>query len=156
MFRITSQPIDSQALERSLANCGAGALATFSGWVRDNNEGQSVSTLEYECYEGLANKEAAKIMAEAFDTFGVLDVACEHRVGLLTVGEVAVWVGVTAAHRGEAFAACRFVIDQIKLRLPIWKRETYENGSSGWVNCSAHEHARCAVQEAHLEKTKRE
>jgi molybdopterin synthase catalytic subunit len=156
MFRINSQPIDSQALELSLVNGGAGALATFAGWVRDHNEGQRVSTLEYECYEALAHKEATKIIAEAIATFHVLDVACEHRVGLLTVGEVAVWVGVTAAHRGEAFAACRYVIDQIKLRLPVWKRETYENGTSGWVNCSDHEHARCAAPAAPLQKTKLE
>jgi molybdopterin synthase catalytic subunit len=155
MFRINSQPIDSQALERSLSNPRAGALSTCAGWVRDNNDGQRVSTLEYECYEALANKEATKIIAEAIAAFDVLDVTCEHRVGLLTVGEVAVWVGVTAAHREEAFAACRFVIDQIKLRLPIWKRETYENGTSGWVNCKDHEHNRCAIPEVHSESKAR-
>ena len=156
MFRINAQPIDSQALERSLADRRAGALATFAGWVRDNNEGRKVSTLEYECYEALANKEAARIISEALLAFAVIDITCEHRVGLLTPGEVAVWVGVSAAHRDAAFAACRFVIDQIKLRLPIWKRETYENGTSGWVNCTHHEEARLAVQARPSENPRRE
>jgi molybdopterin synthase catalytic subunit len=142
MFCINPSPIDCQKLERALVNSRAGALVAFSGWVRNHNEGENVSTLEYECYEAMAENEAAKIFAEAKTKFDILEVSCEHRVGLLSVGEVAVWVGVTAVHRDDAFAACRFVIDQIKLRLPIWKRETYQDGRSEWVNCKAHEHKR--------------
>jgi molybdopterin/thiamine biosynthesis adenylyltransferase/molybdopterin synthase catalytic subunit/rhodanese-related sulfurtransferase len=139
MFKINKTKINPQTLEEQLTNEAAGALATFSGWVRNHNEGQSVLNLEYEAYESLAEKEAAKIIAEAKARFAIIEAVCEHRVGVLAIGDMAVFVGVTAAHRGAAFDACRFIIDEIKLRLPIWKKETYQTGESGWVNCGAHE-----------------
>jgi adenylyltransferase/sulfurtransferase len=150
MFKISKTKIAPQALEQQLKNGAAGALATFSGWVRNHNEGHSVLTLEYEAYESLAEKEAEKIIAEAKSRFAIIDAICEHRVGLLSIGDMAVFVGVTAAHRAAAFDACRYIIDEIKLRLPIWKKETYENGESGWVNCSMHEahrHNKPAIEE---------
>ncbi|HEX4619540.1 MAG TPA: molybdenum cofactor biosynthesis protein MoaE, partial [Steroidobacteraceae bacterium] len=104
------------------------------------NEGQRVRRLEYEAYETLAVREAERIVAEALSRFGVRHAACAHRVGELAVGELAVWVGVSAPHRDEAFRACRYIIDEIKHRLPIWKKEHYLNGDSGWVNCE-----RCAA-----------
>ncbi len=100
--------------------------------------------LEYEAYEALALKEGERIVAEALERFGVRRIACVHRVGELAIGELAVWVGVSAAHRDEAFAACRYVIDEVKQRLPIWKKEHYPEGDSGWVNCE-----RCAQPSAH-------
>jgi len=139
MFKINKTKINPQALEEQLTNGAAGALATFSGWVRNHNEGQSVLTLEYEAYESLAEQEAAKIIAEAKNRFAIIEAICEHRVGVLAIGDMAVFVAVTAAHRGAAFDACRFIIDEIKLRLPIWKKETYLTGESGWVNCEMHE-----------------
>jgi sulfur-carrier protein adenylyltransferase/sulfurtransferase len=139
MFKINKTKINPQALEEQLTNGAAGALSTFSGWVRNHNEGQSVLTLEYEAYEALAEKEAATIIAEAKTRFAIIEAICEHRVGVLAIGDMAVFVAVTAAHRGAAFDACRFIIDEIKLRLPIWKKETYQTGESGWVNCGMHE-----------------
>ena len=114
----------------------AGALCTFDGRVRDHNEGQSVTLLEYEAYGALALKEGERIVAEARELFGVYDVVCVHRTGALQLGEVAVWVGATAKHRDAAFAATRFVIDEVKKRVPIWKKEHYATGATQWVNCA--------------------
>ena len=99
--------------------------------------------LEYEVYAPLAVKEGAKIIEETMAKFPIVRADCVHREGLLEIGECAVWVGVASAHRDEAFAACRYIIDEIKLRLPVWKKEHYVNGDSGWVNCercAAHAH----------------
>ena len=134
-FAITDQPIDPAVLELTLAARAAGACVCFAGWIRDHSDGQAVTALEYEAHASLAEQEGERILAEARARFDVIGVACRHRVGRLTIGECAVWVGVTAAHRGAAFDACRYVIDEIKHRLPIWKKEHYANGDSGWVNC---------------------
>ena len=84
-------------------------------------------------------EEGARVIAEARERFGFLEARCVHRVGTLEIGDCAVWIGVVSAHRDEAFKACRFIIDQIKVRLPIWKKEHYVDGNSGWVACE-----RCA------------
>ena len=91
--------------------------------------------LEYEVFEPIAIKEGKKIINEAMELYEILGANCIHRKGLLQIGDCAVWVGVTAAHRNDAFIACRFIIDEVKIRLPIWKKEFYRNGDSGWVNC---------------------
>jgi molybdopterin synthase catalytic subunit len=119
----------------SLADEACGALVTFEGRVRNHSEGRSVLRLEYEAYESLGVTEGTRIMEEAKARFGIVSVRCVHRLGRLELGELAVWVGVSAHHRGEAFAACRYVIDQVKDRVPIWKKEFYAGGDSGWVNC---------------------
>ena len=136
MFAISSTPIDVVALQDRLADPGAGACVCFEGWVRNTNEGAAVTALDYEAYEPLAVKEGEQVLAEARERFDLIDAACQHRVGDLQLGDCAVWVGVTAAHRDAAFAACRFIIDEIKARLPIWKKEHYQDGDSGWVNCA--------------------
>jgi molybdopterin synthase catalytic subunit len=138
-FRFSHTPIDSAALRGELADPACGGYAAFEGWVRDSNEGQRVRRLEYEAFEALALREGERIVAEAVARFGVAHAACVHRIGELAVGELAVWVGVSAAHRDEAFRACRYIIDEVKHRVPIWKKEHYLNGDSGWVNCE-----RCA------------
>lgn len=138
MFSISNTTIDAAALKLKLADAKAGAFVTFEGWVRDHNEGKEVLTLEYEAYEALCENEARQILIEAKKKFGVIDVHCVHRTGKLDIGDMAVWVGVSSAHRSAAFDACRYVIDEIKSRLPIWKKETYVNGSSDWVNCQSH------------------
>jgi molybdopterin synthase catalytic subunit len=143
-FSFSRAPLDVSALRAALADPACGGYAAFEGWVRDHNEGQRVRHLEYEAYEALAVREADRIIAEAGARFGVAHAACAHRVGDLEVGELAVWVGVSAAHRDEAFRACRYIIDEIKHRLPIWKKEHYVGGDSGWVNCE-----RCAAPSAH-------
>ena len=139
-FRFSRVPIDVAALRAALADPACGGYAAFEGWVRDHNEGQRVERLEYEAYEPLAVREAERVVAEAVARFGVRHASCAHRVGELRIGELAVWVGVSAPHRDEAFRACRYIIDEIKHRLPIWKKEHYADGDSGWVNCE-----RCAT-----------
>ncbi|HZO21820.1 MAG TPA: ThiF family adenylyltransferase [Steroidobacteraceae bacterium] len=138
-FRFSHEKIDEASLREQLADPAAGAYTSFEGWVRNHNEGLSVHHLEYEAFEPLAVKEGERIVAEAVARFGVEHAACVHRTGDLAIGEMAVWVGVSAPHRHEAFLACRYIIDEVKHRLPIWKKEHYENGDSGWVNCE-----RCA------------
>ncbi|MBV9696998.1 MAG: molybdenum cofactor biosynthesis protein MoaE [Gammaproteobacteria bacterium] len=136
-FAFTQAPIEAAQLQRGLAAPECGGFASFEGWVRDHNEGRRVARLEYEAFEALAVREGERILAEALQRFPVARAACVHRLGTLAVGEVAVWVGISAPHRAEAFAACRYVIDEVKHRLPIWKKEHYTDGDSGWVNCEA-------------------
>ncbi len=141
-FRLSAAALDPAALARALADVRAGACVIFEGWVRDRNEGQPVRSLEYEAYAPLAEKEGARILAEAREKFALLGAACVHRVGHLQLGELAVWVGVTAEHRGAAFDACRYIIDEAKARVPIWKKEHYANGATAWINCATRgEHA---------------
>lgn len=135
MFELSDKPFDVSALREQLVNPGAGAFVSFEGWVRDHNNGKSVRALEYQAYERLALKEGQRVVAEVLSASGALAAHCVHRTGHLELGELAVWVGVSAAHREEAFACCRRIIDEIKLRLPIWKKEFYVDGDSGWVNC---------------------
>jgi molybdopterin synthase catalytic subunit len=143
-FRFSNTPIECASLRSELADPACGGYAAFEGWVRDNNDGQAVRALEYEAFEALAVREGERIVQEAIARFGVSHAACVHRVGHLAAGELAVWVGVSAAHRDEAFRACRYIIDEVKHRLPIWKKEHYLNGDSGWVNCE-----RCARPAEH-------
>ena len=133
-FRISADPIDAPALHATLRSHGAGACVTFEGWVRDNHLGRAVRGLEYESYVELANVEGERVLAEARERFGLIAVACVHRIGKLDLGDMAVWVGVSAGHRDAAFAACRYVIDEIKQRVPIWKRESYVDGDAGWIH----------------------
>jgi molybdopterin synthase catalytic subunit len=133
-FRLSDAPIEVAPLRAALLAHGAGAYASFEGWVRDHNEGRAVAGLAYEAYAALAEAEGAKVLAEARAKFEIVEVACVHRVGELALGELAVWVGVSAAHREAAFAACRYVIDEVKARVPIWKRERYLDGDAGWLH----------------------
>jgi molybdopterin synthase catalytic subunit len=135
-FAITSKVIDPAALKLELQRDAAGACVCFEGWVRDHNDGAAVTALEYEAHRAIAETEGRKILDEARERFAILTARCEHRVGKLAIGDCAVWVGVTAAHRGAAFDACRYIIDETKQRVPIWKKEHYDDGQSGWVNCA--------------------
>lgn len=134
-FSIVNGPIVPEALKRQLDDHACGACVTFEGWVRNHHEGRDVLRLEYEAYEPVAVKEGTTILKEALETFGVDHAHCVHRVGPLEIGDIAVWVGVSSGHRGEAFSACRYIIDETKHRVPIWKKEFYVDGDSGWVNC---------------------
>ena len=134
MFTLHTTPLDAAALRADLLTQAAGALVVFEGWVRDHSHGRAVIRLEYEGAEILAAREFALIADEAKTNFGVLALRCAHRVGVLQPGEAAVWVGVISAHRGAAFEACRYVIDELKKRLPVWKKEFYADGDSGWIN----------------------
>jgi molybdopterin synthase catalytic subunit len=143
-FRFTDTAIDTASARRELLDRGAGGYVSFEGWVRDHNEGQEVTGLEYESFQDLAVKEGERILTEALTRFPVKHALCIHRVGSLDLTEMAVWVGVSAAHRAESFDACRFIIDEVKHRVPIWKKEHYRGGNSGWVNCE-----RCAAAPQH-------
>ena len=143
-FRFSRTSIDVASLRAELADPACGGYTSFEGLVRNHNEGLGVRHLEYEAFEPLAVKEGERIIAEAIERFGIEQAACIHRSGDLAIGEMAVWVGVSARHRDEAFRACRYIIDEVKHRVPIWKKEHYENGDSGWVNCE-----RCAAPAAH-------
>ena len=113
----------------------AGAIVFFDGRVRNHNEGQQVSSLEYQCYQSMANKEGEKIVKEALDMFSIHHARCVHREGHLDIGDVAVWVGVSSSHRKEAFEACQYIIDEVKARIPIWKKEHYIGQPAKWVAC---------------------
>jgi len=139
-FSLHEERLEPQTLQQALQHPSCGGYVSFSGAVRDHNEGRTVLRLEYEAFAPLALREGTRILAEARARFGLERAYCAHRIGLLQIGELAVWVGVSSAHRGEAFDACRYIIDQIKHRVPIWKKEYYTDGDSGWVNCE-----RCAT-----------
>ena len=134
-FQITSNAIDLEALRQQLLDPSCGAYVQFDGWVRDHNEGQQVLRLEYEVYEPMAVKEGNRVIEEAIERFGIRNARGIHRSGLMELSDVAVVVGVSSPHRAAAFDACRYIIDQAKLRLPIWKKEHYESGEAEWVNC---------------------
>lgn len=137
-FSITKRPIHSQLLLEKLKNPKAGAIAVFEGWVRNNNEGKTVTSLEYQIYPALAIKEGEKIIQEVYEKYAVEGAVAIHRSGHLSLGDTAVWVATTARHRDTAFKATRYIIDEIKHRLPIWKKEYYLDYPSEWVYCSHH------------------
>ena len=137
MFRIVTARLVPHALARRLRDKHAGAFASFEGWVRRRNEGEAVWRLEYEAYTDLAEKEGRRILAAARAKFDILAAACVHRVGRVKPGDLSVCAGVTAEHRRAAFAACRFIIDQVKTRVPIWKKEHYDRGGTEWINAAA-------------------
>lgn len=138
-FWITESPIEPTALKKTLQGAASGAFASFEGWVRNHNEGKQVNALEYSAYKPLAEKEGARIIEEAKEKFAVEAATCVHRVGSLEIGDIAIWVGVSAPHRSASFEACRFIVDEIKARVPIWKREGYQDGLTDWINCPSQE-----------------
>ena len=112
-----------------------GAVASFVGIVRNHDHGRSVKRLHYECYWLMAEKMIQTLIGEAKNRWSVGEIRVLHRVGELEVGEAAVAIAVSSAHREEAFLACRFLIEEIKKKVPIWKKEFFEDGSSEWVLC---------------------
>lgn len=141
-FRIAAQPIDPAEIRAAVRDPSCGGFVLFEGWVRDHNEGRAVERLEYEVYVPLALKEGEAILAEAMQKFEIRRAAAVHREGRLELTDPAVVVGVASAHRDAAFRACRYIIDEIKRRLPIWKKEHYADGTAEWVDCRhcAHPH----------------
>lgn len=133
-FQLADTPFDTATLRAQLLDDRVGGYASFEGWVRNHNADRAVLGLRYEAYAALAETEGEKVIAEAMGKFAVIDARCVHRVGDLAIGELAVWVGVSAAHRDAAFAACRHIIDEVKARVPIWKHERYAEGDAGWLH----------------------
>ncbi len=135
MFRLTSSPIETEALRKQVLDPAAGGYCAFEGWVRNHHEGRAVLHLEYESYAALAEKEGLRIIEEAKEKFGILHAACIHRTGPVEIGGLAVFLCVSSAHRDAAFEACRYIIDEVKSRVPIWKKEFFADGEEGWVRC---------------------
>ena len=135
MFNLTSSPIAVATLREAASDPHAGAVAVFEGTVRNHHEGREVLRLEYEAHAPVARKEGTRIVEDAIARFGLDHATAVHRTGPLEIGESAVIVTVSSPHRAEAFEACRFIIDEIKHRLPIWKKEFYADGTSDWVGC---------------------
>jgi molybdopterin synthase catalytic subunit len=127
-------PIDVAALEREVADPAAGAIVSFTGTTRQDNAGRKVLRLEYEAYEPMALSEMRKLASEAIAKWKIVRIAIAHRVGVVEIGETSVAIAVSAAHRGEAFEACRFAIDRLKEVVPIWKKEHFEGGEV-WIGC---------------------
>jgi molybdopterin synthase catalytic subunit len=135
-FALSDNPFDTATLRAELLDARVGAYASFEGWVRNHNADRNVEGLRYEAYVAMAESEGEHILEDALAKFDILDARCVHRIGDLAIGELAVWVGVTAAHRDAAFAACRFIIDEVKSRVPIWKHERYAEGEANWLHPS--------------------
>jgi molybdopterin converting factor subunit 1 len=135
-FLVTEDVLDPRTIEALVVDDSSGALVTFSGTVRDNARGKSVVALDYEAYPPAAEKMLEQIGDEIFEQWGIRTVAIAHRFGLLQVGETSVVIAVSSAHREAAFEACRHAIERIKVLVPIWKREVYEDGAV-WIGSEA-------------------
>jgi molybdopterin synthase catalytic subunit len=129
---LTEQPLDPTALVEEVASPECGGIATFLGLVRNHHEGRPVERLEYSAYLPMAESECEAIVAEATSRWPAR-VAVRHRIGTLVVGDTAVAVAVASAHRAAAFEACRYVIEELKRRVPIWKKEYFADGTVDWV-----------------------
>lgn len=145
--RIRLEPLDRGEVVRDVSHAAAGAVVTFEGVVRDTNEGRPVTRLDYEAYSTMAELEMQRVLDEVAAEFDGARVSALHRVGALEVEDLAVVCAASAPHRGEAFAACRALIDRIKERLPIWKREHGPDGPYwvGWKDARCSDHAGHAV-----------
>jgi molybdopterin synthase catalytic subunit len=143
-FLLTEDAFDPVTYRPALQNVEAGGYCTFEGWVRKTHLGKAVEYLVYESYPSLALKQGEQVVAQAMEAFDILDVRVIHRTGKLVPGDLAVWIGVTAAHRSDAFDACRYLIDTIKATVPIWKHEFYSDGTDVWVDPTD---CHCAAEE---------
>jgi molybdopterin synthase catalytic subunit len=136
-FALSTEDLDTAALQGLARDPHCGGFASFEGWVRDHQDGREVLRLEYEAYPALCAKQGVRILAQAVEKFGVRKAAAVHRTGPLGIGGVAVWIGVSSAHRRECLQACEWIIDEIKSSLPIWKKEYFADGTHEWVRCDA-------------------
>lgn len=135
-FHLSEETIDSGVLAERLSDAEAGGIVSFEGRVRAQSQGQAVLGLDYEAYGALCLKVGQEIVEEAAERFGLRGAIAVHRHGSLAVGETAIWVGVCAAHRKEAFEACAEIVERIKHELPVWKRERYLDGGHCWIGQS--------------------
>src|SRR5689334_4499957 len=133
---LTDRPIDSAALVAEVSRGANGAALLFIGTVRDVNDGRSVTGIEYSAYRSMAEREMADIVREASEKFATPDIVVEHRLGELSIGDASVAIAVAHPRRGAAYDASRYVIEQLKKRVPIWKLEHYIDGTREWVNAS--------------------
>ena len=133
LAQVTAEPVDVDALARAVGDDAAGAVVTFAGVVRDHDRGRGVTGLEYVAHPD-AQDVVARVVADVVARSPVDAVACVHRIGALDVGDCALGVAVSAAHRHEAFAAAALLVDEIKAHLPVWKRQDLTAGGHEWVN----------------------
>ncbi|HVZ76687.1 MAG TPA: molybdenum cofactor biosynthesis protein MoaE [Gemmatimonadaceae bacterium] len=131
---IVERPLDAAGLLREVSRDANGAALVFVGTVRDVNDGRAVTGIEYSAYQAMAERELAAIVGEAAGRFGTDDIVVEHRIGTLGLGEASVVIAVGHPRRGAAYEASRYVIEQLKQRVPIWKREHYADGTREWVH----------------------
>lgn len=134
---IVTREIDPAALMAEVQSTEFGAISLFAGTVRDTNDGRSVTAIDYSAYTSMAESELERILTEAQDRFGVMAIVVEHRVGGLALGDVSVAIVAAHVHRAPALDCTRFVIEEIKKRVPIWKREHYADGAREWVDPTA-------------------
>ena len=134
MIRLTRDPIDHAALTEQVRRSDCGAVVAFLGTVRDLTGDRVTVALDYEAYPGMAEKKMTEIEADTRRRWPVGEMAIEHRLGRLEVGEVSVAVAVSCPHRADAFEACRFAIDRLKELVPIWKKENWADGTTEWVH----------------------
>src|ERR1051325_917950 len=132
MFKVTDKPIDLQQLVDYVRDPQAGAIATFIGTTRNNNEGRKVIALDYEAYPEMAERELRRIGDDAKKKWNIERMAIVHRIGPVEITEASVMIAVSAPHRDDAFQACRFAIEEIKKTVPIWKKEEFEGGEV-WI-----------------------
>ena len=136
LIEITEAELSYQKLYEFVEASSCGAVNIFIGTVRDHAEGQDVEALEYHGYQEMAEKELAAICDNALQKWAIFRIAVQHRLGLLNLKEASVMIIVSSSHRDVAFAACRFIIEEIKEKLPIWKKEHFVDGNSQWKNAS--------------------
>ncbi|BAB59228.1 molybdopterin converting factor subunit 2 [Thermoplasma volcanium GSS1] len=129
---ITEKDINPLDLINRVRRPDAGAIVTFEGTVRNDSDGVRVTALYYEAYKEMAEMQIADLIDEAKKKYNILDAAVCHRIGLVGLTEDSVVISVSSAHRSSAFEACRYIIDTIKERVPIWKRDILENGNGSW------------------------
>lgn len=136
--RLTSDPIDVGLLVAAVSASDRGAVAVFLGIVRNSNEGRAVTGIDYSAYDAMAVAEMNRIVEEAAARYSGVAIELAHRVGTLGVGEISVAIITSHAHRAPAIDANRYVIEELKRRVPIWKREHYIDGTSEWVDPRRH------------------
>ena len=134
ILEIIEGPVNPNQVTSTLGDPGHGAQSFFFGAVRDLNHGRKVTAVSYECHKAISQKVLGEIIAEARTKWGSnLDAVVMHCTGRLAVGEMSVGIGISTPHRDEAFEACRYIIEQLKVRVPIWKQEHYVDGDSEWL-----------------------
>lgn len=132
---VTAEPLDAAAYEAAVGHPAAGAVVSFAGVVRDHDHGRTVTALEYEAHPSAAAVLTKVVTEIAKSDPSIYAVAVGHRIGPLRIGDAALLVAVSCAHRGAAFDACRRIVDEVKERLPVWKHQLFADGTEEWVNC---------------------
>lgn len=129
---VTTDELSASEAVRAVADPGAGAINVFHGVVRNTNKGRGVSHLVYEAYAAMAEKEMGAIAAEARERFGLKDCVVMHRTGRLEIGETSLLIAVSSAHRVASFEGCHWLVDEVKKRVPVWKKEVWDDGEE-WI-----------------------